>query len=95
MRPSPDGWGEFPCIECGKRAAGVPPGERCPECRWKREARAIRIARGLSLVAVLGYAAWVLLARPGAPAWLVAGGAPVMYLVVRFTAGRLAMEMLP
>ena len=60
MLPSPTGWGEFPCSECGKRLHGLPPGERCPECRWKREERASRIARRLSLLAVVIYAAWVL-----------------------------------
>lgn len=93
MRPSPGAWGEFPCIECGTRVAGLPPGERCPDCRWAREGRASRIARRLSLLAVVLYGAWVVVSRPTAPTILVALGAPVTYLVVRFVSGRITQEL--
>ena len=43
--PSPAGWQpEVPCVECGRRVAGLGWAERCPECRWRRERRASRIA---------------------------------------------------
>ncbi|HRP09240.1 MAG TPA: hypothetical protein PLL69_12215, partial [Gemmatimonadales bacterium] len=92
MLPSRGEWGEFPCAECGKRIAGLRPGDRCPECRWRIEGRATLIARRAALVAVLGYGVWALAARPASPAWLVAAAAPVTYLVVRLVAYRIAVE---
>jgi len=39
------------------------------------------------------YAAWVIVTRPQAPVLLVALGAPVTYLVVRFVSGRIIQEL--
>lgn len=94
MLPSRGEWGEFPCVECGKRIAGLRPGDRCPECRWRIEERGSLVARRVALLAVACYGVWALVARPASPAWLVAAGAPVTYLVVRLVAYRIAVEVL-
>jgi hypothetical protein len=42
---------------------------------------------------VVLYGAWVVVSRPTAPTILVALGAPVTYLVVRFVSGRIIQEL--
>jgi hypothetical protein len=87
-------WGEFPCVECGKRVDGLRPGDRCPDCRWRREERASVVGRRAALVAVVCYGVWAIVARPASPVWLVAMGAPATYLFVRLLAARIAVEVL-
>jgi hypothetical protein len=94
VQQSPGVWGEFPCVECGKRVDGLRPGDRCPNCRWEREERASAIGRRAALLAVVGYGVWALVARPASPVWLVAMGAPATYLFVRLLVARIAVEAL-
>jgi hypothetical protein len=94
VQQSPGVWGEFPCVQCGKRVDGLPTGDRCPSCRWEREERASILGRRAALVAVVGYGVWALVARPASPVWLVAMGAPATYLFVRLLVARIAVEAL-
>ena len=95
MQLSPDGWGEFPCVRCGKRVDGLRPGDRCTACRWEREERASQVGRKAALLAVVLYGVWALVARPASPVWLVAMGAPATYLFVRLLVSRIAVEVFP
>ena len=47
--PSPAGWAEVPCAKCGARAEGIDFGDYCRACSAERDARAQKLARGLSL----------------------------------------------
>jgi hypothetical protein len=51
------------------------------------------LGRKVAIVATIAYGAWVLIAEPSSPTWLVAMGAPVTYLSLRVIVGRLAMEL--
>ncbi len=93
MRQSPGEWADFPCVECGKRVKGLPPGDRCPDCRWAREERAARIARVAALVAAALYGVWAVVTRPASPVWSVALGVPATWLVVRMLVSRFAVEV--
>lgn len=90
---SPVGWGELPCAECGAYVTGITPGDRCRDCTARRRRAADRLGRLVGLGGTVAYAAWVLIARPTSPTWLVAMGAPVTYLALRVITGRLAMEL--
>jgi hypothetical protein len=81
-------------VECGKRVDGLRPGDRCPDCRWRREERASIIGRRASLAGVILYGVWAIVARPASPVWLVAMGAPATYLFVRVLVFRIAVEVL-
>ena len=94
MLPSHGVWGEFPCVQCGKRVDGLRPGDRCPNCRWEREERAAAVGRRAALAAVTLYGVWALVARPASPVWLVAMGVPATYLFVRLLVSRIAVEVL-
>lgn len=94
MLPSHGVWGEFPCVQCGKRVDGLRPGDRCPTCRWEREERASTVGRRAALAALVLYGVWALVARPASPVWLVAMGAPATYLFVRLLVARIAVEVL-
>lgn len=95
--PSPPGWREVPCVECGKFVAGIDFGERCPSCHTRRRARAYRIARIAALVATLLTAAWITFRPLASPTGRWAGiiAVPITYLLVRLVVGRIAMEVLP
>lgn len=90
---SPVGWGEFPCVECGTEVDGLSPGDRCPTCSRRLRRATDRVGRTVALGATLIYGAWVLIARPSSPTWLVALGAPVTYLGLRVLVGHLLMEL--
>ncbi len=95
--PSPAGWAEVPCVECGTHVRGIDFGERCRECRKRREQRAAVVARRAALLAVAGYAVW-LVSTPATSMkgrGLVIGGAVVTFLLVHLIAGRLARGLLP
>ena len=89
---SPAGWGDFPCVECGTEVNGLSPGDRCPACARRHRRAADQVGRKVALGATLLYGAWVLIARPSSPTWLVAMGAPVTYMGLRILVGRLVME---
>ncbi len=93
---SPSGLPEVPCAKCGRRLAGLPWGELCPECRTEREARASRLGRRISLAATVLMAAYVALRVPADPtARLYAGiAALATYIIVRRIVTRVAMEYL-
>jgi hypothetical protein len=90
---SPVAWGELPCAECGTYVTGITPGDRCRECTGRRRRVADALGRKVAIVATIAYGAWVLIAEPSSPTWLVAMGAPVTYLSLRVIVGRLAMEL--
>lgn len=89
---SPVGWGELPCVECGAYSSDVAPGDRCRACTARRRRAGDALGRKVAIAATILYGAWVWVARPTSPTWLVAMGAPVTYLALRVIVGRLAME---
>ena len=93
---SPSGLPEVPCAKCGRRLAGLPWGEFCPECRAEREARASRLGRRISLAATVLMAVYVALRVPADPtARLYAAiAALATYIIVRRIVTRVAMEYL-
>lgn len=95
--PSPTGWREVPCVECGEFVAGIDFGDRCPPCLRRRQRKAALIARRAALWATVLAGAWVLWRLPTSPMgrWYAAMAIPITYLLVRTIAGRIAMEVLP
>lgn len=95
--PSPTGWREVPCVECGTFVPGIDFGERCPKCLTRRRRRASLIARRSALVATALVGAWVLARPPASPLGQLysAMAIPITYLLVRLIVGRFAMELLP
>lgn len=95
--PSPVGWREVPCVECGEFVAGIDFGERCPPCHTRRSRRAALIARRAALLATVLAAAWVAWRLPTSPMgrWSAVLAVPITYLLVRTIAVRIAMEVLP
>lgn len=95
--PSPAGWREVPCVECGEFVPDIDFGERCPPCFARRKTRATRVARQVALGATLLMGAWTLWTLPSSPVgrWYAALGVPVTYVLVRKIAVRFAMEALP
>jgi hypothetical protein len=95
--PSPAGWHEVPCVECGKHAQGIDFGDRCRDCQKRRQKRASRLGRHAALIATAMTGAWVLLDLPASTMarFYAATAVPVTYLLVRMIVGRLAMELLP
>lgn len=95
--PSPTGWREVPCVECGAFVAGIDFGERCPACLKRRKHKAALIARRAALLATLLAAAWVMWRPPTSPMgrWYAVMAIPITYLLVRTIAVRIAMEVLP
>lgn len=94
--PSPVGWRDVPCIECGTRVAGIDFAERCPACQGKRERRARTIGRRAALAATVLVGAWTLWQLPASPVgrWYAAIGIPATYALVRLVAGRFALELI-
>ena len=92
--PSPVGWREDPCIECGEFVEGIGFAERCAACHKRHLRRAQQIASRAALAAAMVAAAWCLWGLPRTPSlrWLTAvaiGGAyGLVYLIVK----RVAME---
>ena len=95
--PSPAGWREVPCVECGKFVAGINFVERCPECLERRHARASRLASRIAIIATILTAAWVLWRLPTntLARWYAGVGIIATYFLVRLIARRIAMEVLP
>jgi hypothetical protein len=95
--PSPTGWREVPCIECGEFVPDIAFGDRCKSCFARRSRRATQWARrsALGLTAVM--AGWTLLHMPGATMarWYALIGIPVTYLLIHLIVRRIAMEVLP
>jgi DNA-directed RNA polymerase subunit RPC12/RpoP len=95
--PSPAGWREVPCVECGRFVEGIDFGERCDECFARRLARARRVARRAAAIVAGLVVIWNLWHLPAATLgrWYAAIAVPITYLLVRVIAGRIAMEFLP
>ncbi len=95
--PSPAGWREVPCVECGEFVEGIDFGERCPACLGRRRRRALLIGRRAGLLATACAAAWVMTHLPTSPLgrWYAVLAIPITYLLVRLIAVRVAMEALP
>ena len=93
---SPSGLPEVPCAKCGRRLAGLPWGALCPECRAKRETRASRLGRRISLAATVLMAVYVALRIPADPMARLYAAIAVLatYIIVRRIASRVAMEYL-
>ncbi|MDX2193782.1 MAG: hypothetical protein NW201_10545 [Gemmatimonadales bacterium] len=91
------GWAEVPCVECGRRVAGLAWTERCPDCRRAREARARRLAGRAALAATALTALVLLLSPPSDPLgrWYVGVAIIAMYLLSRRIVFRAALEFLP
>ncbi len=95
--PSPAGWREVPCVECGTFVEGIDFGERCRTCQRRRARRVARIARRAALAATALAAAWVLARPTTSPTGHWAGiiAVPATYLLVHLIVARIAMEVLP
>ena len=95
--PSPAGWREVPCVECGKFVAGINFVERCPECLERRTARATNLSSRAAIVATILAAAWVFWHLPNnnLARWYAGVGIGGTYLLVRVIVKRIAMEALP
>jgi hypothetical protein len=95
--PSPAGWREVPCIECGRFVAGIGFAERCPECLERRKARASRLSGRVAIVATILAAAWVFWHLPNnsLARWYAGVAIGATYLLVRLIVKRIAMEALP
>lgn len=92
--PSPAGWREVPCSECGEFVEGIDFAERCAACHKRRLRRAQRIASRAALGAAVVSAAWCLWGLPRTPAsrWLTAVAIGGAYGLVYLIAKRVAME---
>ena len=95
--PSPAGWREVPCVECGAFVEGIDVVQRCPACQKRRVARAAMIARWAALAATLAMALWVYWQGPATSLmrWTLIAAIPLTYVLVRTIALRIAMEVLP
>ena len=94
--PSLGGLPEVPCARCGRRVAGLPWGEICPQCRSELSRRASRIAHRISLAATALMGAYVAFRMPPDPMARLYGAIAVLatYIIVRRVSSRVAMEML-
>lgn len=94
--PSPAGWREVPCVECGEFVRGIGFVERCSPCQARRERRAGALATRAALVAMALMAVWVLRRVPNTSLgrWYAGVGIASTYLIVRFITRRVAMEVL-
>ena len=95
--PSPAGWREVPCVECGEFVAGINFGERCQSCLERRQRRAARLASRVAIVATILIAVWVFWKTPNTNLGRWYGGLAIgsTYFLVRLIARRIAMEALP
>jgi len=95
--PSPAGWREVPCIECGRFVPGINFAERCTECLDRRQRKARHIASRVAIAATVLMAAWTLWRMPNTALgrWYAGVGIAATYLLVRVIARRIAMEVLP
>lgn len=94
--PSPAGWREVPCVECGEFVAGISFGERCRACHERRLRRATGIASRVAIAATILMAAWVFWKTPNTNLgrWYGGVGIGSTYLLVRLITKRIAMEAL-
>lgn len=94
--PSPAGWAEVPCAKCGARTAGIDFGEYCPACATERDARAQKLARGLSLGATALAVLYVVFLVPHYGMAQAYGWIAVVatLMIVRRVSFRLAREFL-
>jgi hypothetical protein len=94
--PSPVGWREVPCIECGDFVAGINFAERCAACQARRMRRADRLASRAAIGAAILAAAWSLWALPHTPMlrWWAGLAIGSSFLLVRLIVKRVAMEVL-
>jgi hypothetical protein len=97
VTPSPAGWREVPCVECGKFVAGIDFGQRCTECQARRARRASAIASRAAIVATILMALWTFwqLPRSSLGRWYAGLGIGATYFLVRLITRRIAMEALP
>ncbi len=95
--PSPAGWREVPCVECGRFVEGIGFGDRCDECLARRTVRARRVAWRSAFVGAIVVAVGNLWHLPSNPLgrWYAALSVAIAFLLVRLIAQRIAMEMLP
>ena len=95
--PSPAGWREVPCVECGKFVAGINFVERCPECLERRQKRAGWIASRAAVGATIVCAIWIFVHLPqsGIGRWYAGVGIAATYLLVRVIVKRFVMGVLP
>ena len=95
--PSPAGWREVPCVECGEFVEGIGFGDRCDACLARRTKLARKLARQIALGVAAVVAVWNIWHLPPSPLgrWYAALAVPIAYLLVRLIAVRFAMEVLP
>ena len=94
--PSPAGWREVPCVECGEFVAGIGFGDRCRACHERRMRRAARLASRVAIAATILMAAWVFWKTPNTGLGRWYGGLAIgsTYFLVRLITRRVAMEAL-
>ena len=95
--PSPSGWAEVPCAQCGRRVAGLEWNALCPDCSRDRQRRANRLASRISLAATALTGAYVYWRVPNQPLARTYGVIAILatYIIVRRIVQRLGMEFLP
>ncbi len=94
--PSPTGWREVPCAECGAFVAGIDFGERCRPCARRRARRVHRLTRRIALAGAALAALSILRHPPTGPSavWYVAAAVAVTYALVYLIAQRILQEVL-
>jgi hypothetical protein len=94
--PSPAGWREVPCTECGRFVEGIGFGERCEECLALRKRRANRLASQVALGATILMAIWTLRRLPYTTMarWYAGLGIAATFFLVRLITRRIAMEVM-
>jgi len=95
--PSPTGWREVPCVECGEFVPGITFGERCERCLARRRRRAGRMASRMAIGATILMAGWTLHRLPptATARWYSGVAIAATYVLVRLIVRRVAMEVLP
>ncbi len=94
--PSPAGWPEVPCAECGAFVPGIDFGERCRTCARRRARRVGRLTRRIALGSTVLAAFWMLRNPPTDPTavWYAAAAVAVTYALVYLIAQRILQEVL-
>lgn len=94
--PSPAGWSEVPCVECGQRVPDIDFVERCADCTARRKKRAALLARRAALLAAAAAAAWSWSRPPTSPSgqWYAVIAIPVVAALVYKIVALVAWEVL-
>ena len=81
--PSPLGWPEVPCGDCGRRVPDIDFNERCPDCATRRKRRVALVARRFALLGAAVAATLSLRHQATSPEgqWYAVAAIPVVAVV--------------